>query len=470
MDYQQLAGIILDKVGGKDNVDKVLHCATRLRFVLKDVDQADTETIKKTAGVLSVINAGGQYQVVIGPDVPQVYQAIVSLGGFETAAAAAAAEDDAKESKKDQNKVSRVLEYIASMFQPIIPAITGAGLLKALMALGSVLGVLDSSTQTYTILNAMADSAFYFLPILLGSSAAKAFKCNQYVAMALGGILVYPNFVSLISTAKSAGEAVSFLGLPVTLASYSSSVVPILLGVWFMSIVEHFVQKISPKAVKFFTVPLASLVVAGAVTILALGPIGTWVGNLIAAFFTWLNSVAGWAVPTLVGIFNPLLVMTGTHYGLIPIGVNNLATAGFDTVVGPGMLTSNVAQGAAGLAVAIRTKNKNTKQLAASAGLTGVLGITEPVLYGVNLKFIYPLISAMVGGGVGGLYLGITGVGRYASGSPGLLVLPGYIGGEGMSNFVNACIGTVIAMAVSFVVCLVLYSVWEKRGKLEDGE
>lgn len=438
MDFKQLAAVILEKVGGRDNVDKVLHCATRLRFVLRDDGKADTDALKKTPGVLSVINAGGQYQVVIGPDVPQVYQEVVAAGGFESAAAV---DDGGKDDKKTgKSGVSRVLEYIASMFQPIIPAITGAGLLKAIMALLSVLGVLDSGTQTYVILNAMADSAFYFLPILLGGSAAKTFKCNQYVAMALGGVLVYPNFVSLISTAKSAGETVSFLGLPVTLASYSSSVVPILLGVWFMSVVEHFVQKISPKAIKFFTVPLASLFVAGTVTILALGPIGTWVGNLIAAFFTWLNATAGWAVPTLVGVLSPLLVMTGTHYGLIPIGVNNLATAGFDTVVGPGMLASNVAQGAAGLAVALRSRNKTTKQLAASAGLTGLLGITEPVLYGVNLKFIYPLISAMIGGGVGGLYLGITGVGRYASGSPGLLVLPAYIGGEGMTNFINACI------------------------------
>jgi len=467
MDYKQLAAVILEKVGGKENVDKVVHCATRLRFTLKDVSKADTETLKKTKGVMSVINAGGQYQIVIGPDVPQVYQEVLALGVESGAAAAAPAKD---EKKSDQSKLSQLLEKIASMFQPIIPAITGAGLLKAFMALFSVMGVLDSSTQTYVILNAMADSAFYFLPILLGASAAKTFKCNQYVAMALGGVLVYPNFVSLISTAKSAGEAVHFLGLPVTLASYSSSVVPILLGVWFMSIVEHFVQKISPKAVKFFSVPLASLFVAGTVTILALGPIGTWVGNLIAAFFTWLNSVAGWAVPTLVGALTPLLVMTGTHYGLIPIGINNLATAGFDTVVGPGMLTSNVAQGAAGLAVAIRSKNKDTKQLAMSAGITGVLGITEPVLYGVNLKFIYPLISAMIGGGVGGLYLGITGVGRYASGSPGLLVLPAYIGGGSMTNFINACIGTVIAMVVSFVVCFVLYGVWQKQGKLEEGE
>ena len=463
MDFKQLAATILENVGGKENVDKVVHCATRLRFTLKDESKANTDAIKGTKGVLSVINAGGQYQVVIGPDVPQVYQQVVALGGFETAAAV----EDPKAAKEDnRSPLSRVLESIASIFQPIIPAITGAGLLKAFMALFVTLGWLDNTIQTYTILNAFADSAFYFLPILLGASAARSFKCNQYVAMALGGILVYPQFVSLLA----GEEAVHLFGLPVTQATYSSSVVPILLGVWFMSLVEHFVQKISPQAIKFFSVPLASIFVAGTVTVIVLGPIGTWIGNLIAAFFTWLTATAGWLVPTLVGILNPLLVMTGTHYGLIPIGTNNLATAGFDTVVGPGMLTSNVAQGAAGLAVALRTRNKDTKQLATSAGLTGVLGITEPVLYGVNLRFVYPLIAAMVGGGVGGLYLGITGVGRYAAGSPGLLVLPAYIGGDGMGNFVNACIGTVIAMVVSFVVCLVLYTVWEKRGKLDPSE
>ncbi len=463
MDFKQLATTILANVGGKENVDKVVHCATRLRFTLKDESKAQTDVLKKTPGVLSVINAGGQYQVVIGPDVPQVYQQVIALGGFETAAPV----EDEKAAREDhRSKLSRVLEAIASIFQPIIPAITGAGLLKAFMALFVTLGWLDNTTQTYTILNAFADSAFYFLPILLGASAAKSFKCNQYVAMALGGILVYPQFVTLLG----GEEAVHLFGLPVTQASYSSSVVPILLGVWFMSLVEHLVQKISPQAIKFFSVPLASIFVAGTVTVIVLGPIGTWIGDLIAAFFTWLTATAGWLVPTLVGIFNPLLVMTGTHYGLIPIGTNNLATAGFDTVVGPGMLTSNVAQGAVGLAMAIRSRNKTTKQLAASAGLTGVLGITEPVLYGINLKFIFPLIAAMVGGGVGGLYLGITGVGRYASGSPGLLVLPAYIGGDGMGNFINACIGTVIAMVVSFLVCFVLYTVWEKQGKLDESE
>ena len=465
MNHRDLAAAIIENVGGKGNVNQVVHCATRLRFRLKDDSKAKTEVLKKTSGVLSVINAGGQYQIVIGPDVAQVYQEVVDLGGFE---ALAQVPDD--EPKKNQSKLSAALEFIASIFQPIIPPITAGGLIKAVMALLVTLNLLDKTTQTYSLLNAFADAPFYFLPILLASSAAKRFKCNQFVAMALGGILIYPSFITMVSEAKAAGTGIAMFGIPITLASYSSSVIPIILGVWFMSYVEKFMNKVSPKAIKFFSVPMVSLVVSGIVTLSVLGPIGTWVGNILAAFFTWLNTTAGWAVPTLVGTLSPLLVMTGTHYGLIPIGVNNLATTGFDTVVGPGMLSSNVAQGAAGFAVAVRSKNKQTKELAASAGLTGVLGITEPVLYGINLKFVYPLIGAMIGGCAGGLYMGITGTGRYAAGSPGLLVLPGYIGGEGMVNFTNACIGTAIAAVVSFIATFILFGIYARQGKLDAEE
>ena len=471
MSYKDLAAKILDNVGGKGNVKGVVHCATRLRFTLKDDGKANTDILKKTQGVLSVINAGGQYQIVIGPDVPQVYQEVIALGGFE---AAAPIDDPDAEKEDNRSKLSKVLEGIASIFQPIIPAITGAGLLKAVMAVLSTFGVLKSGTQTYIILNAMADAAFYFLPMLLAISAARKFKCNQGTAMALAGLLVYPAFIELLK----GEEAVRFLSfLPVTKASYTSSVIPIILGVWFMSVVEHFVQKVSPKSIKFFAVPLASLFIGGTVTIVVLGPIGAWVSNLVNVFFKWLNSIAPWIVPTLVGVANPLLVMTGTHYGLIPIGTQNLATAKWDTVVGPGMLASNVAQGAAGLAVALRSKNPDTKQQASSASFTGILGITEPVLYGVNMRFTFPLYAAMIGGGIGGLFMGITRVARFAAGSPGLLVLPVYIPteeviplGYTMSNFFCAIIGVIIAMVVAFVVSYVLFGVWAKQGKLDPIE
>lgn len=467
MNYKSLAATILENVGGKENVKSVVHCATRLRFTLLDAEKANTDVLSKTSGVLKVVNAGGQYQIVIGPDVPQVYQEVVALGGFE---ANAAISDPQAEKDDKRSPLSRVLEGIASIFQPVIPAITGAGLLKAILALCITFHWIDNSSQTYAILSALSDSAFYFLPILLAQSCAKKFKCNQGTAMALAGFLVYPSFISLLN----AGEAVTMFGfLPITKATYTSSVIPIILGVWFMSYVEHFVQKYCPKAVKFFFVPFLSLLIGGVVTISALGPIGAWLSDLIQIFFTWLKNVAPWLVPTVVGIFSPLLIMTGTHYGLIPIGTNNLGTVGHDAVVGPGMLVSNTAQGAAGLAVAVRSKDPEVKQLASSAGLTGILGITEPVLYGVNLKYTFPLYAAMIGGGIGGLFLGITGVERFGAGSPGLLVLPVYLPTEEakalgftMSNFTFAILGVIIAMLVSFISCFIMYGIWEKKGKI----
>ena len=471
MDFKELAALILENIGGKSNVKNVVHCATRLRFTLKDDSKPDNDKIKKAPGVLQVVNAGGQYQIVIGPDVPQVYQEVIALGGFE---ASAAIDDPDAEKEDNRSRLSKILESIAGIFQPIIPAITGAGLLKALMALFSSFGLLKAGTQTHAILNAMADAAFYFMPVLLAASCARKFKCNQGNAMALAGILVYPSFVALMG----GKEAVSFLGfIPVTKAVYASSVIPIILGVWFMSVVEHWVQKVSPRAIKFFSVPLVSLFVGGVVTITLLGPIGSWVSGLINSLFTWMNASIPWLVPTVVGIFSPLLVMTGTHYGLIPIGTNNLATVKWDSTV-IGMLPSNVAQGAAGLAVALRSKNPDTKQQASSAGLTAVLGITEPVLYGVNMRFTFPLYAAMIGGGLGGLYMGLTRVARFAGGSPGLLVLPGYIpSAEGtalgytMMNLAHAVIGgVVIAFIGSWVACNVLYDIWAKKGKIPDEE
>ncbi len=465
-DYKKLASSIIELVGGEKNVSALTHCATRLRFNLKDESKAMTEKLKNTKGVMGVVNKGGQYQIVIGSDVQSVYREILQLGSFDGGNSDGGNPDGEQEKK---GPVVKVLDTIAGIFTPIIPAITGAGMLKAVMALLVTFHVITSESETYQFLNFFADAAFYFLPILIANSAAKKFRCNPYMAMSIGGVLLHPDFINMVNTAKEAGGGLEFIGLPVSLVSYSSSVIPIILAIWFMSFVEPLADKVSPKPVKFFTKPLLTLIITAPVTLIAIGPLGNIIGDGIASGINFLNEYAGWLVPLIVGTLTPLMVMTGMHYGLIPIGINNIATAGFDTVVGPGMLGSNIAQGGASLAVAVRTKDSEVRQLATSAGITAVCGITEPAMYGISLRFKRPLIAAMVGGGVSGLFLGITGVGRYTSGSPGLLALPGYIGTEGFRNINFACIGAAIAFVVSFLVSFAL-GIDEQAEEKKEGQ
>lgn len=451
MNYENLAKAILEKIGGKENVSNLTHCATRLRFNLKDNSKAKTSEIKNINGVMGVVDKGGQYQVIIGNDVNHVYKEVVKIANLDTMSSNASEEVD------NRKPIAKVIDTITGIFTPILPAITAAGMMKAVLALLTAFKLVTTDSQSYQVINFMADAAFYFLPILLANSAAKKFKCNQYLAMMLGGMLLHPTFVTMVNTAKEAGTSISVFGLPISLASYSSSVLPIILGVWFMSYVEPIADKVSPKAIKFFTKPLITAVVTGIVLLVVIGPLGYIISDKIGLAIKTLETYASWLVPTLIGGLTPLLVMTGTHYGLIPIGINNRMTMGYDTIIYPGMLASNVSQGGAALAVALKTKDSEIKQLASSAGITAVCGITEPALYGVNLRFKTPLYSAMIGGAVGGLFLGLFRVCNYSGGSPGFLTLPSYIGGDTMMNFVYACIGAVISVAVSFVACLVLY-------------
>jgi PTS system beta-glucosides-specific IIC component len=288
--------------------------------------------------------------------------------------------------------------------------------------------------------------------------------------MMLGGILLHPTFISMVNTSKETGEAIRFLMLPITNASYSSSVLPIILIVWFMSYIEPIADRVSPKAIKFFSKPLITILITGTVGLIVIGPIGYVISNFIAAGVHLLNSYVSWLVPVLVGTFTPLLVMTGTHYGLIPIGINNRMTTGFDTLIYPGMLGSNVAQGGAALAVAFKSKKAEVKQLASSAGLTAVFGITEPALYGVNLRFKTPLYAAMAGGGAGGLFMGIFKVKNYSGGSPGFLTLPSYIGGDSLSSFYFACIGAAISVVTAFIISFALYKDAEETEEIKDLE
>ncbi len=456
MDYKKLAETILQNVGGPDNISGLTHCATRLRFNLKDEGKAKTDVLKGTKGVMGVVSSGGQYQVIIGSDVASVYRPLMEMSNLK--------EEGAAQEKDGRKLGAKLIDTISGIFTPILPAITAAGMLKAVLSLLVAFKVVSTDAQTYQVVNFMADSAFYFLPVLLANSAAKKFKCNPYLAMMVGGILLHPNFVNMVTASKESGEAIKLFFLPIYNASYSSSVIPIILSVWFLSFVEPIADKVSPKAVKFFTKPLITVLIGGVAALAVLGPVGYIIANIIASGINGLETYASWLVPTILGGLFPLLVMTGTHYGIIPIGINNRMTLGYDTIVYPGNLASNIAQGGATLAVAVKSKASEVKQLASSAGITAVCGITEPALYGVNMRFKTPLYSAMAGGAAGGLFMGIMRVRNYSGGSPGLMTLPSYIGGDSLRDLYLACIGAAIAFVISFALSYILF----KDG--EEGE
>ncbi|GIM29716.1 PTS beta-glucoside transporter subunit EIIBCA [Clostridium polyendosporum] len=437
MNYQKLASDILKNIGGETNVANLTHCATRLRFSVKDKSKVNEEAVKKTKGVMGAVYKGGQFQVIIGTDVSSAYNELLKQGNFKKAAST--------DNEEKKTIVATILDTIAGIFTPILAPITGAGMLKAVLVLLTTANILSTESQSYYILNFISDAAFFFLPIILAYTSAIKFDCNPYMAMSIGGVLLHPNFSALVS----AGKPVSFLGLPVTLATYSSSVIPIILVVWLMSYVEKFADKISPKPIKFFSKPLITLLVVAPVALIAIGPLGTIIGNFIASGVNYINDKAGWLVIFVMGAFSPLLVMTGMHYSLVPITMTSLATVGFDTVLIPGMLAANVAQGGAALCVALKTKNKDLKQLAGSSGVTAVLGITEPAMYGVNLKLKKPFIAVMIGGAVGGLYGGIMGLKAYAMVSPGLAAIPAFIGPG--NNFINAVVVCVISFVGAFI-------------------
>ena len=444
MDYKKTAAEILKLVGGEKNVASVTNCMTRLRFNLNDAKKADVEAIKKTKGVQGVVTKNGQFQVVIGTDVGNVCDEIKKLGKFEENAAA--------DSTEKNGIIAAFFGTLTAIFQPIIPALAGSGMIKALLALLVALKLVDPGSQTYQIFNAFGDALFSFMPFILAFSAAKRFKCNPYVSAVLAGVLLHSSFTGL-----NTGDPVHLFGfIPVTMISYGGSVVPILLIVWVQSYIEKFANKISPKPVKIFLAPMITIIVTGIIGITIAGPLGNLVGQVIAIGFNWLNDYAGWVIPVLMGTFCPFFVMTGMHYCFAPIQTIQYATLGYGTILGPGMLASNIAQGTAALVVGIKSKNKDLKQLGFSSGVTGLMGITEPALYGVNLRLKKPLYASMIGGCAAGLYAGITGIHTFSSTTAGIFALPVYIGGEGFGNVMNAAITIVISMVVTAIATFII--------------
>ncbi|MFS0775033.1 beta-glucoside-specific PTS transporter subunit IIABC [Neobacillus sp. 3P2-tot-E-2] len=455
MKYEQLAKDIVQNVGGKENVNSVVHCITRLRFKLKDEGKANTDVIKNMEGVVTVMKSGGQYQVVIGNHVPDVYKAVVDVGGFQSQSPVDADGGD--------NQKSSFIDIISSIFTPVLGVLAATGMIKGLVALFVALGWLQNTTGTYHILNAIGDSLFYFFPIFLGYTAIKKFGGSHFIGMAIGASLVYPTLTTLTTgdpiTTLFSGSVfqspiyITFLGIPVILMSYASSVIPIILAAYFGAKVEKFFKKVIPDVVKAFVVPFLTLLIVVPITFLIIGPIATWAGVLLGQATLWLYNLSPMIAGLFVGGLWQVFVIFGLHWGLVPIAINNLTVHGADPVLGT-MFAASFAQIGAVLAVWLRTKDQKIKSLSIPAFISGIFGVTEPAIYGITLPLKRPFIISCIGGAAGGAILGFMGSQIYMVGGLGIFGIPTYISPKGGLD--AGFWGSIVAMIVGFIVGFIL--------------
>lgn len=454
MDYKELASFIVEAVGGEGNVTALTHCATRLRFALKDDSIPDEKKLRSRKEILGISVNGGQYQIIIGNTVPKVYAAVTEelhMNGPESGTGNSGQEGQ-NVSKQKRKAKDVIMEFTSAIFSPILPALVGAGLINALLSLAVLLGA-DNQSNLYYFINIIGNAPLYFLPVLLAYTASKRVGVNPILAASLAGALIHPNYAALLPEGISELTTTTVAGIPVTLANYGSSVIPALLMVGALYYVDKFLDKIIPSLIKFFVKPVLDLLIVGFLTFVILGPVGYIAGAAFCGALNMIDSHVGWLVPTLIGIVNPLLVTAGMHNALGPFMLQSFAERGFERLAGPGQLPSNVAQGAAALAISLRTKkDKEFKQIAFSSGVTAVLGISEPALFGVTLKVKNVLPCVMIGGGIGGFYAGITGVKCFSFCSAGLFALPAFVGSDGWANLVNAVIAMIIGFTVTFVL------------------
>ncbi len=450
--YEKLAEELVQKVGGQKNIQDVYHCQTRLRFKLRDEESVDDQIVGEIDGVVKVIRNAGVYQVVIGTHVADVFEEVEKLVDLKKESGS----DGNKEKKKG---IAAVIDFVSGVFQPVIPALSGAGMIKALLALLVVGNVITEENQTYMLLNLFADGVFYFLPAILAYTTAQKLRCNPILAVGVAAMMLHPNWTALAAE----GNPVKFFEvIPFTLTSYAYSVIPVILVIFVQSYVERFLKKWIPKAVQLVFVPMLTFLIMGTLAFSVLGPVGTIAGGYLASFFIFLSETASWAPAVLVGGLFPVMVMFGLHNGIAPLGVMQMADLGYDSIFGPGCLCSNMSQATAGAIVAFRTRNKKTRQIAVSGSVTAYMGITEPILYGVALPKKYPMVAAMIGGACGGLYAGLTQTHRFATGTSGLPAIFLYLGDNSVKCFVNIIIAIAISVAVTAAFTLILSFKFEK--------
>ncbi|OFK62857.1 PTS beta-glucoside transporter subunit EIIBCA [Globicatella sp. HMSC072A10] len=446
-DYTELAKDIVEHVGGKENVKSVRHCITRLRFQLKDEGKADTEYLKKRDGVVTVVQAGGQYQVVIGNHVPDVYDAVLKQG----VAGVGSVDVDEGDDVANGNLFNRFVDLMSGLFQPFLGALAAAGILKGIVAiLGAVGGENIAASGLYILLNAAGDAFFQYLPFALAITAAGKFKMNQFTAMAVTGALLYPGIGEQIV------EGTNFLGLPFALpqaGSYYQTVIPIILAVWVASKVEKWTKSWMPTVMKLFGVPLMTILLAVPLTFIVVGPVSNMLSDLLSGAFNALYNFNPIIFGVVLGASWQVLVMFGMHWAIVPMMINQIATQGFSAFFSPAVLPNFTQTGAVG-AIMMKTKEDKTKQLAGPAFVSSLFGVTEPAIYGLTLPMRKPFIISCIAGSIQGGYVGWAGAKMFNMGGLGIFAYPSYVNPQNgdFSGVIHMLIGTAIAIVVSFVL------------------
>ena len=436
--YKELASQIVDYIGGPENVDTHTHCMTRLIFTLKYDSKAQTEALKALKGVQGVIEKGGMYQVVIGTDVEQLYNEVAPLLGN---AKATEVVNENLDDKKKETVTNKIFTFISGCITPTLPVLIGSGLISAVLALLTNFNILAKDANTYVLLNALANAAYQYLPVMVAYAGARRLKTNEYVAAFI--------MLALCSSTISGVEGLSIFGISLTTVKYTSNIVPALMMVPVLAALDKVIVKYSPNAIKSVVRPFVLSMVMFPVTLLVLGPIGTLVGKLLAQFCIWVTSFGGLSMAILSAL-HPLLVMVGMHTIITPLIVNEITTVGSSLLFSKA-LAANLAIAGAALAVGFKAKKAENKEAGISTGITALLSVTEPALYGVLIRLKKPLISAIIASAITGVFIGIFDIRAYATASCSFLTLPIFMGGA-MSNFYLACAAAVIATVLGFVI------------------
>ena len=446
-DYSKLAENIIELIGGDNNVVSLFHCATRLRFALKDKKEVKLDELKATKDVMGVADAADGYQVIIGNDVSKVYDEIIKKYNIKTLPNTDEVLD------KSSNVFQNVLNTLSTIIGPAIPLILCSGLVSALLVIFTKFGLSTEST-TYTILSMAGNIPLYFLPVLIGYTSSKRFGTDTMLSMFFSLVLISPVLLGLASSETP----VTLFGLPVKAADYSSTFVPIILTIWAFKYVEKFVKKVVPSAVKFVFVPLLCILIMLPIELCLTAPLGNYVGQLLLSMMTAINNVAPWSSVLVVGALAPLLVLTGMHFALIPLVFTQFATVGYDNMLFVAFIGMNFSQFGVSLACAIKSKNVNLKSLAASCALTSFLaGVTEPALYGICVRMKKPLIATWIACITNAVFCAVTQVKVFSFGAPSFFTMPIFMNPDGsMSNFYFAIAAAALTIVVSFAATWIL--------------